>query len=120
LRERRYPKPSCACRASKSPLPEGPFELVFSALAVHHLTASDKRNLFARVAAALLPGGRFVLADVILPPDPASAKIPLSPDFDRPDRLDDQLAWLEAAGFEARITWVADDLAVIAADLPMD
>jgi tRNA (cmo5U34)-methyltransferase len=114
------PEAELRVQSLEDPLPEGPFELVFSALAVHHLTASDKRNLFARVAAALLPGGRFVLADVILPPDPASAKIPLSPDFDRPDRLDDQLAWLEAAGFEARITWVADDLAVIAADLPMD
>ncbi|MGH3110876.1 MAG: class I SAM-dependent methyltransferase, partial [Gaiellaceae bacterium] len=66
----------------------------------------------------LSPGGRFVLADVVVPADPAKAQIPLSPEFDRPDRLDDQLAWLAAAGFKAHATWVADDLAVVAADLP--
>ena len=99
------------------PLPAGPFGLIFSALAIHHLDASGKRDLFARVATALLPGGRFILADVIVPPDPNGARIPLSPDFDRPDGLDDQLAWLAAAGLQARPTWVADDLAVIAADL---
>jgi tRNA (cmo5U34)-methyltransferase len=101
----------------EDPLPDGSFELVFSALAVHHLDANGKRDLFGRVAAALVPGGRFVLADVIVPADPASARIPLSPDFDRPDRLDDQLTWLAAAGFKAQTTWIADDLAVIAAGL---
>lgn len=102
----------------EDPLPEGPFDLVFSALAVHHLDAPGKRDLFARVAAVLRPGGRFALADVIVPTDPANAQIPLSRDFDRPDRLDDQLAWLAAAGFKAQTTWTADDLAVVAADLP--
>jgi tRNA (cmo5U34)-methyltransferase len=101
----------------EDPLPEGPFDLVFSALAVHHLDAPGKRDLFARVAAVLRPGGRFALADVIVPTDPANAQIPLSQDFDRPDRLDDQLAWLAAAGFNAQTTWTADDLAVVAADL---
>jgi tRNA (cmo5U34)-methyltransferase len=85
---------------------------------VHHLDAAGKRDLFARVAAVLRPGGRFALADVIVPTDPANAQIPLSRDFDRPDRLDDQLAWLAAAGFKAQTTWTADDLAVVAADLP--
>jgi len=101
----------------EDPLPEGPFDLVFSALAVHHLDAPGKRDLFARVATVLRPGGRFALADVIVPTDPANAQIPLSQDFDRPDRLDDQLAWLAAAGFKAQTTWTADDLAVVAADL---
>ena len=51
-------------------LPEGPFDLVVSALAVHHLDAPEKAALFGRVAALLAPGGRFVLADVIVPADP--------------------------------------------------
>ena len=38
-------------------LPEGPFDLVFSALAVHHLDGPAKADLFARVAAVLAPGG---------------------------------------------------------------
>lgn len=111
------PKADLRVQRLEESLPDGSFELVFSALAVHHLDASEKRDLFDRVAAALVQGGRFVLADVIIPTDPASAQIPLSPDFDRPDRLDDQLAWLAAAGFSAHTTWLADDLAVIAADL---
>lgn len=102
----------------EEPLPRGSFDLVFTALAVHHLDAPAKQDLFRRVAEALSPGGRFVLADVIVPRDPADARISLSPDYDRPDRLGDQLAWLAAAGFDARATWVAGDLAVIAADSP--
>ena len=55
----------------RDPLPAGPFDLVVSALAVHHLDGPGKATLFARVAGALRPGGRFVLGDVILPPDAA-------------------------------------------------
>jgi len=103
------PEAELLVQSLEDTLPVGPFELVFSALAVHHLDAPGKRDLFARVAAALVPAGRFVLADVIVPTDPVGAKIPLSPGFDRPDRLDDQLTWLDDAGFEARMTWSADD-----------
>jgi tRNA (cmo5U34)-methyltransferase len=98
-------------------LPTGPFDLVVSALAVHHLDAAGKRDLFARVRRVLRPGGRFVLADVVVPEDPADGTTPLSPGFDRPDRLDEQLDWLADAGFAPRVTWGAGDLAVIAADL---
>ena len=101
----------------EEPLAGGPFELIFSALAVHHLDATGKRKLFERVATALAPRGRFVLADVIVPSDPERARIPLSAGYDRPDTLDDQLAWLADSGFAAQATWVADDLAVVAADL---
>lgn len=41
---------------------------------------------------------------------------PLTPDFDLPDRVEDQLAWLEAAGFEARLVWAERDLAVVSAE----
>lgn len=102
----------------EDPLPDGPFELVFSALAVHHLDGEGKRDLFRRVSAVLAPAGRFVLADVIVPADPAQARIPLSAGYDRPDTLDEQLAWLAAAGLSAQATWVADDLAVLAAERP--
>ena len=39
----------------EEPLPPGPFDLVFSALAVHHLTAPARPDLFRRVARVLRP-----------------------------------------------------------------
>jgi tRNA (cmo5U34)-methyltransferase len=99
----------------QDPLPEGPFDLVFTTLAVHHLDAGEKQDLFRRVAAVLHPWGRFVLADVVVPSDPADAVTPLSPDFDRPDRLEDQLGWLRDAGFEPRVAWSWKDVAVVQA-----
>ena len=54
-------------------LPDGPFDVVFSALTVHHLDGRGKADLFERVARVLTPGGRFVLADVVIPEDPADA-----------------------------------------------
>ena len=97
-------------------LPEGPFDLVFSALAIHHLDGAGKADLFGRVAAALAPGGRFVLADVVVPDDPADAVTPLDAGYDLPDTVDDQLAWLRAAGFDARVSWQSRDLAVLVGD----
>src|SRR6266568_914320 len=42
----------------QDPLPAGPFDLVVSALAVHHLEPEEKRSLFRRVAEALAPTAR--------------------------------------------------------------
>jgi tRNA (cmo5U34)-methyltransferase len=99
-------------------LPEGPFDLVFSALAVHHLAAPAKADLFARVAAVLAPGGRFVLADVVVPEDPADVVTPLDPGFDLPETVPDLLQWMADAGLRARLGWQARDLAVLVADRP--
>ncbi len=96
-------------------LPAGPFDLVASALCVHHLDGGEKADLFARVRAAVSGGGRFVLADLILPEDPAAARTPFTPGFDKPSSIGDQLAWLARAGFDASVTWEAGDLAVILA-----
>jgi tRNA (cmo5U34)-methyltransferase len=101
----------------QDPLPAGPFELVFSALAVHHLTAGEKQSLFRRVAAVLTPAGRFVLADVVVPERPEDAEVPVSEGYDKPDTVEDQLAWLREAGFEARVTWAKKDLAVLIGEL---
>jgi tRNA (cmo5U34)-methyltransferase len=97
------------------PLPEGPFDLVFSALAIHHLDAAAKADLFARVAAVLAPGGRFVMADVIVPEDPGDVVTPLDPGFDLPEAVPDLLRWLQDAGLRGRVAWQARDLAVLAA-----
>jgi tRNA (cmo5U34)-methyltransferase len=99
------------------PLPAGPFDLVVSALAIHHLDGPAKAALFSRIGAALRPGGRFVLGDVVIPADPADVVIPVDDDYDRPSTAAEQLAWLERAGFEAAVTWADRDLVVVRADL---
>ena len=100
----------------QGPLPDGRFELVVSSLAIHHLDNDEKPGLFTRIRAALAPGARFVLADVIVPDDPASAGIPLTPGYDKPSPLADQLRWLRDAGFEpVDVIWRRDDLAIVVA-----
>jgi tRNA (cmo5U34)-methyltransferase len=100
------------------PLPQGPFDLVVSALAVHHLDGPGKAALFARVSEALRPGGRFVLGDVILPPDVSSAVIPLTDGWDKPSTVADQIGWMEAAGLAVTVLWQESDLAIFSADRP--
>jgi tRNA (cmo5U34)-methyltransferase len=99
-------------------LPEGSFDLVVSALAVHHLDGASKADLFARVADRLRPGGRFVLGDVVVPDNPADVVTPIDGVYDQPSTVDDQLRWLAAAGFQAEVVWARHDLCVIVADLP--
>lgn len=102
----------------EDPLPSGPFDIVFSALAVHHLDGPGKADLFRRIAAELAPRGRFVLGDVVVPDDPADAVIPLGEGYDLPSRVDEQLGWLADAGLEARVLWAEKDLAVLSALSP--
>ena len=99
----------------EEPLPDGRFDLVTSALCVHHLDGAGKAELFRRVRDALVPGGLFVLGDVVVPVDPSLATTPLTPGYDRPSPLADQLDWLIDAGFEPRVAWQEGDLAVVAA-----
>lgn len=46
-------------------LPAGPFDVVMSALAIHHLADDAKRTLYADVRAVLAPGGLFVNAEQV-------------------------------------------------------
>jgi tRNA (cmo5U34)-methyltransferase len=102
----------------EDPLPDGPFDLVVSALAVHHLDGSGKQDLFRRVAAVLPPGGMFVLADVVVPEDDADLVTPIDGVHDLPDGVDDQLRWLRDAGLDAESVWSYKDLAVLRATRP--
>jgi tRNA (cmo5U34)-methyltransferase len=97
----------------EDPLPEGPFDLVVSCLAVHHLQGADKEDLFRRIAMNLAPGGRFVLADVVEPLDPSYVVTAIDPEVDSPSTLDEQLAWLHAAGIDPEVSWTHRDLVVI-------
>jgi tRNA (cmo5U34)-methyltransferase len=102
----------------EEPLPAGPFDLVYSALAVHHLDGAGKRDLFRRVAEVLRPEGVFVLADVVVPEDPADVVTPIDWVMDLPDRADDQVDWLREAGFDAELLWSYKDLALMRARRP--
>jgi len=108
------------CQRLEDPLPAGTFDVVISALAVHHLDGPGKAELFRRIRDALHADGRFVMADVVVADDPADMVTPLDPAEDRPDRVDDQLRWLRDAGFEARVAWQSQDLVVITADRNTD
>jgi tRNA (cmo5U34)-methyltransferase len=99
----------------EEPLPDGSFDLVTSALCVHHLDGAGKADLFRRVRDALVPGGLFVMGDVVVPVDPSLVTTPLTPGYDRPSPLADQLGWLIDAGFEPTVAWQEGDLAVVAA-----
>ncbi len=116
----------------------GSWDLVISALAIHHLADADKRALFQRVHERLQPGGLFINAEQVLGPTPAQeeqyrtlwerqiraagvddtgveqARERMA--FDQCSTVDDQLHWLREAGF-ARVdcTFKAWRFAVMAA-----
>ena len=96
----------------EDPLPEGPFDLVVSVLAVHHLAADGKRDLFERVARVT---DLFVLGDVVVPERPEDAVIEIDGLYDVPSSVAEQLAWLDEAGFDAEATYVRRDLALFLA-----
>ena len=95
----RLPQADLRVGRLEDPLPEGTYDLVVSALAVHHLDGDGKAELFMRVAERLRPGGRFVLADLVIPDDASDAITPIDDgQYDKPSRVKDQLRWLQAAG----------------------
>jgi len=94
-------------------LPDGPFDLTVSVLAVHHLDEDGKRDLFRRVADV---SDRFVLGDVVVPERPEDAVIEIDGVYDTPSTVAEQLAWLREAGFaHADARMITTDLAVLTA-----
>jgi len=106
---------------TREPL-SGRYEAVVSALSIHHLDASEKRDLFRKIYGVLRDGGVFINADQVLGSTPeiearyreawlrqvrergvsegdlAAALGRMKED--KPSTLDEQKAWLEEAGFE--------------------
>ena len=95
-----------------------PFDVAVSVLAVHHLDEQEKQALFRAVAECLVPGGRFVLGDLIEPDDPNDIVTPRVQMYDKPSGAEEQLAWLGAAGFDVELRWLHRDLFVAVADKP--
>ena len=90
------------------PLPPGPFDLVVSVLAIHHLDGPGKAALFRRVAEVLSPGGRFVLGDAVIPTTPGGEVIPMEAGYDKPSTVAEQVEWLHDAGLVAVVRWEED------------
>jgi tRNA (cmo5U34)-methyltransferase len=105
----------------RDPFPDGPFDAIVSALAIHHLDDPGKRDLYRRAHEALSPGGVFVNAEQVrAPSDPLEGRYmrwhrdaslargtsvqewEAAAERMRVDRcatVEDQLAWLREAGF---------------------
>ncbi len=121
------------------PLPTpGRWDAVVSGLAIHHLDDAAKRELFARVYAALAPGGMFVNAEQVAGPtalfddayhrwhehqarelgssDADWKQAVESMRHDRTASVERQLVWLREAGFaDADCLWKDHRLAVLTA-----
>lgn len=102
----------------EDPLPDGPFDVVIAALAIHHLDGGGKAELFGRAARVIEPGGRLVLADLIVPEDPSDVVTPIGNGYDTPSSIAEQLSWLAEVGLEPALAWAHRDLAVIIATRP--
>ncbi len=69
-RLRDHPAVSYVTADLRDPLPAAPFDAVVSALAIHHLDDSAKRELLDRVLAVLRPGGVLAWAEQVAGPTP--------------------------------------------------
>jgi tRNA (cmo5U34)-methyltransferase len=102
----------------EDPLPSGPYDVVVSAFAIHHLDEAGKADLFARVASVLRPGGRFAMCDVVVPGRPVLHPVPLDEGFDVPSTVEDQAVWLSDAGLRPLVVYARDDLCILVGDRP--
>ena len=116
-------------------------DAVVSALSIHHLDDAAKQALFAKVFAALRPGGTFVNAEQVAGPTPdldarykhlwleQVREAGATPDQiadslyrqqdDRCASVEDQLHWLREAGFSDADCWFKDNrFAVLAGTRP--
>ena len=116
-------------------------DAIVSALSIHHLADPDKRTLFAKIFAALRPGGVFVNAEQVAGPTPALDAIYKSlwlqqvreagatpqqiadslyrQQDDRCASVEDQLDWMRDVGFSDADCWFKDNrFAVLAGTRP--
>lgn len=105
----------------------GEFDVVISALSIHHLADADKIKLFKNIYDALPDGGKFINADQILGPTPQIEQLYQETwlrqardlgvsdtdlnaamkrmQADKMSPLDSQLDWLQQAGFSSVHCW---------------
>jgi tRNA (cmo5U34)-methyltransferase len=87
--------------------PLGPFDVVVSGFAIHHVEHDRKRELFGEVAQQLRPGGLFANLEVVESATPelhATFREAIGRAADDPDDrlapVEPQLEWMRAAGLE--------------------
>jgi tRNA (cmo5U34)-methyltransferase len=102
-------------------------DLVTAGLALHGISDAEKAVLFAGLGLTMASGGAVVVADLVRAPDPALGAVyraaigrhmsatmappEVAGELDRldatalPATVDDQLAWLRAAGFRRTDCW---------------
>ena len=106
--------------------PGGPFDVVVSGFAIHHLEDVDKQVLFRQIVEGLAPGGTFANLEVVASATPEEHAAFLQaigrPEDDPEDRLalvEDQLGWLEGAGFvDVACPWRWQGFAVLVGRSP--
>lgn len=123
-------EPRFVCGDFRAGLDLGPFDAIASSLALHHLETDEAKRAFYRdLLQALVPGGVFWNADVVLGSsadeqarylerwtgfmaanvgerEAQDVWLPKHRDEDRPARLVDHLRWLQEAGFvDVDVAW---------------
>lgn len=115
------PRVRCLVQEHTQLAASGEYDLVVSALSIHHLPDEDKQSLFAKIYRALKPGGVFVNIDQARAPSAAAEEayerfwredaraagvsesaLALAMERMREDKnalLTEQLLWLDQAGF---------------------
>lgn len=105
----------------------GSYDIVISALSIHHLSHPEKEHLYQQIYSLLNPDGMFINADQVLGKTPdlenlyrqnwldsvragglSEADLQAAKkrmEYDRMSPLDIQLSWLEAAGFQNVDCW---------------
>ncbi len=105
----------------------GGYDVIISALSIHHLSHAEKEHLYHRIYDLLHPDGIFINADQVLGKTPDLEKLyrqnwldsiraggisvadlqaaQKRMEYDRMSPLDMQLSWLETAGFQNVDCW---------------
>jgi tRNA (cmo5U34)-methyltransferase len=106
------------------------YDLILSALSIHHLSSQEKRQLFIKIFSALKDGGLFINADQVLGDTPEIEDLYMKNWWsrvrntsltekdleaakgrilaDKKDSLVHQLQWLKEAGFIQANCWFSD------------
>lgn len=112
----------------EQPLADGPFDLVVSSFAIHHLDDEHKRRVHQEVAARLAPGAPFLHLEHVTSTSARLhleflAALDIAPEDDDPSNqlvfVGDYFDWLREAGFEdVDCLWKWREMALLHGRMP--